>query len=259
MLTICCNPQNKTQPDENCCSRAEEKQAHHSKNWLLEHQKWQVKKNKPKTKNLLLQSRDEAELKSNSTELDRSNKNNGPVISYNLQCTENFARWAANSLKCFQFIKRNTSPKVLISTKLNAYISYVVHVITYGFQVWHPSKPDMRNIDIIKHRTTAWIRRTRSDYKNTLIALNILHLSLHIELQDHPIQKLCIRSQNSLNDQNDAANAAITNWNSSWHFSKSPKKTSELLHIELQDLPIQKLRIRRQNCYKTRTMLLMEL
>ena len=49
------------------------------------------------------------------------------IISADLRLSENFARQVANSWKSFNF--QNTSSKTATSTKLNAYIWYVVPAI----------------------------------------------------------------------------------------------------------------------------------
>ena len=68
--------------------------------------------------------------------------------------------------------------------KLNAYIGYVVPILTYASQVWYPSKTDMKSIERIQHKATKWICGGKDEYHQRLEILKILPLSMYMEMHD---------------------------------------------------------------------------
>ena len=71
-----------------------------------------------------------------------------------------------------------------METKLNAYIGYVVPVLTYASQVWYPSKTDMKSIEKIQQKATKWICGGNDEYHQRLETLKILPLSMYMEMHD---------------------------------------------------------------------------
>ena len=86
--------------------------------------------------------------------------------------------------RAFFNLKRNISCYANLETKLNAYVGYVVPVISYASQVWYPSKTEMREIERVQQKATTWILNYSIGYKERLRTLKILPLSMYIELHD---------------------------------------------------------------------------
>ena len=60
-----------------------------------------------------------------------------------------------------------------METKLNAYIGYVVPVLTYASQVWYPSKTDMKSIEKIQQKATKWICGGNDEYHQNTPTLHV--------------------------------------------------------------------------------------
>ena len=72
-----------------------------------------------------------------------------------------------------------------LKNKLNAYTGYVVPILSYCSQAWLPNRQQMKKIEKLQKRATSWILSRRNcTYKETLIALKLLPLSMYVELHD---------------------------------------------------------------------------
>ena len=112
----------------------------------------------------------------------KGQKDFGVLISNDLSLKENCnLRWT-KSLKSLWFLKRKFSFKSTTKAKLKAYTGYVVPVISYACEVCNPSKTDLSNIERIQKSATLWILNNTIPYKERLIELNLLPLSMYFEL-----------------------------------------------------------------------------
>ena len=73
-----------------------------------------------------------------------------------------------------------------METKLNAYIGYVVPVLTYASQVWYPSKTDMKPIEKIEHKATKWICGENDEHHDKFFH-EVKKLSLFMYMDMHDI------------------------------------------------------------------------
>ena len=105
-------------------------------------------------------------------------------MSQNLSWSANCQRRTTKAWKAFYTLKRNVSSRTSMETKLNAYIGYVVQVLSFASQVWYPSKTDMKSIEKIQHKAKRWIWVENDEYHQRLETLNILPLSMYMEMHD---------------------------------------------------------------------------
>ncbi|XP_075248360.1 uncharacterized protein LOC142341320 [Convolutriloba macropyga] len=160
---------------------------HECETTLGEIQKWSkanhMDLNVSKSKTLLIRGdlaqRDEAGLETVATQ-----KHLGVVMSRNLSWSANCQLRTTKAWKAFYTLKRNVSSRTSMETKLNAYIGYVVPVLTYASQVWYPSKTDMKSIEKIQQKATKWICGGNDEYHQRLETLKILPLSMYMEMHD---------------------------------------------------------------------------
>ena len=84
------------------------------------------------------------------------------------------------------FLKRNTSTSTKLSAKLNAYTRHAVPTVTYATQAWFTNKRDRaKEIERVQKKATSWILHNwELKYKKRLGKLNLLPLSLYMELHD---------------------------------------------------------------------------
>ena len=117
-----------------------------------------------------------------SLELVSQQKDLGVIISRNLSWSDICSRRKTKACRSFWFLKRNCSHKANPVTKLNAFVGYVVPVLTYASQVWNASKTDLKSLERVQRKATAGICGTDADYKQRLLKLNVLPVSLYLEL-----------------------------------------------------------------------------
>ena len=100
--------------------------------------------------------------------------------------------WRANSLKrckkaskAFYFLKRNVSVLANTRTKLNAYVGYVIPVISYASMVRFVNKTECKKVERIQNKATAWILSSwEMNYKSTMAKLKLLPLSYYFDFHD---------------------------------------------------------------------------
>ena len=112
-----------------------------------------------------------------------SQKDLGVVVTENLTWTANANRRFSKAMRALLYLKRNTSNKTSVINKLNAYKGYVVPIISYASEVWHPNKGDLVLLEKLQKNATKWILGNSIHYKNRLLTLNILPLAMYLELR----------------------------------------------------------------------------
>ena len=104
-----------------------------------------------------------------------------PKLSWKLNADQRCKK----AWKAFYFLKRNISPLASKDTKLNAYVGYVIPVISYASPTWFANKTETKSIESIQRKATKWILNSScKSYKKRLIELKLLPLSYYFELHD---------------------------------------------------------------------------
>ena len=97
----------------------------------------------------------------------------------------NIKKRCSKAWKAFYFLKRNISNLASQTTKLNAYVGYVIPVISYASQAWFANKTESKDIERIQRKATSWIiSNWEISYKQRLTTLKLLPLSYYFELHD---------------------------------------------------------------------------
>ena len=97
----------------------------------------------------------------------------------------NIKKRCSKAWKAFYFLKRNISNLASQTKKLNAYVGYVIPVISYASQAWFANKTESKGIERIQRKATSWIiSNWEISYKQRLSTLKLLPLSYYFELHD---------------------------------------------------------------------------
>ena len=78
-------------------------------------------------------------------------------------------------------VKRNTSSRLSITTKLNIYCGYIM---PYSSQIWYANKGVSRVVEHVQQIATRWIVGSELNYKERLLKLKLLPASLYLEMHD---------------------------------------------------------------------------
>ena len=138
--------------------------------------------NMSKTKILKLKGKVKVEVNETVLEETAEMKDLGLIITSTLTWTENATNRSAKALKALCSVKKIISKITTKAMKLKLYKSYVAPIVSYGSSFWKPSKRDIKIIESAQTKATAWIMSPTQEYKDRLISLNILPLSLYHEL-----------------------------------------------------------------------------
>ena len=93
--------------------------------------------------------------------------------------------WLRNKFFLPLFSQLIISDKALSYFNSSSYIYYVVPFLCYGSAIWKSSKGDLGIIESVQRKAISWIFMTSNShisYKDKLVKLNILPLSLYQEL-----------------------------------------------------------------------------
>ena len=120
------------------------------------------------------------ELKTSSCEKDL-----GVKVSSSLKWSEHIKFASAKAIKVLFLLKRSSAKQLQASTKVNLYKSMVLPIICYGSSVWYSSKTDLTKLENIQKKAANWATNySENCYTDKLSTLNLLPLSLYIELND---------------------------------------------------------------------------
>ena len=112
-------------------------------------------------------------------------KDLGVIISAKLSCRANSLKRCKKASKAFYFLTRNVSVLANTRTKLNAYVGYVIPVISYAAMVWFVNKTECKEVERIQKKATAWILSSwEMNYQSRMVKLKLLPLSYYFELHD---------------------------------------------------------------------------
>ena len=110
-------------------------------------------------------------------------KDLGVIICDNLNWSEHIKSRVSKAYSMFHMIRRNVSPRTSKGAKMNLYRGLLVPILTYGMQVSHANTNSLSALELFQARVTKWIDH-EPDYKMRLHRLNLLPISLYIELHD---------------------------------------------------------------------------
>ena len=110
-------------------------------------------------------------------------KDLGVIICDNLNWSEHIKSRVSKAYTMFHMIRRNVSPRTSKGAKMNLYRGLLVPILTYGMQVSHANTNSLSALELFQARVTKWIDH-EPDYKKRLHRLNLLPISLYIELHD---------------------------------------------------------------------------
>ena len=141
--------------------------------------------NASKCKLLSLKSEQKASLKNQELGEVDSQRDLGLIVSKKLNWKSNCNHRLSKATKAFYQIKRSMTDSASIKNKLNAYTGYVLPILSYCSQAWLPNRQQMEKIEKLQKRATSWILSGRNcTYKEKLIALKLLPLSVYVEMHD---------------------------------------------------------------------------
>ena len=125
-----------------------------------------------------------AKVEVNGTVLEETTeiKSLGFIITSTLSWTENATNRSAKALKALCSVKRNISKTTTKAMKLKSNKSFVAPIVSYGSSLWKTSVGDLKTIESVQKKATAWILKPTQQYKDRLISLHILPLFLYQEL-----------------------------------------------------------------------------
>ena len=114
-----------------------------------------------------------------------SEKDLGIQITNNLNWSAHAKIRAQKAIGCLFLIKRNISKSASLKMKLNSYCGYGTPIVSYGSPIWKANKCELKIIEDVQRKATRWILSCNNiNYKDRLIRLNLLPLSLYHEMHD---------------------------------------------------------------------------
>ena len=113
-------------------------------------------------------------------------KDVGVIISSNLSFTANLNRILSKAYNSLGMIKRAVPSNCSMALNRTLYLTLVRSQVTYCSQVWRPYHvQDTKALERLQRRATKYVLNNyQLDYKSRLISLNLLPLTLWMELQD---------------------------------------------------------------------------
>ena len=113
-------------------------------------------------------------------------KDLGVIISNSISWNHHVSSRTNKANLIFGMIRRNIPCSTTTIVKLPLYKSMILAFVIFGSSCWAPNRTEMRKIECVQRRITNWIRSypDRSTYKSRLISLNLLPLSLYMEVVD---------------------------------------------------------------------------
>ena len=113
-------------------------------------------------------------------------KDLGIIISSNLSWSHHASKITSKAYKILGLLRRTFCSINNVPTKKRLYISLVRSQLLYGSQIWRPLQlKDMKPIESLQRRATKYILNDyTSDYRSRLIKLQLLPLSMLLELNE---------------------------------------------------------------------------
>ena len=110
----------------------------------------------------------------------------GILISSDLSWCHHISKITSKAYKILGLLRRTFCSSNNVATKKMLYISLVRSQLLYGSQVWRPLQvKDINPLESLQRRATKYILNDySSDYRSRLITLNLLPISMLLELND---------------------------------------------------------------------------
>ena len=128
-------------------------------------------------------------------------KDLGIIMSSSLSWSYHISKITSKAYKILGLLRRTFGSTNNVTTKKRLYISLVRSQLLYGSQIWRPLQlKDMKSIESLQRRATKYILNDyTSDYRSRLIKLELLPLSMVLELNDicFFVKSLKLSSDNS--------------------------------------------------------------
>ena len=91
----------------------------------------------------------------------------------------------------FMMLKRSLPTTLPANVKSQVYKLYILPIITYGSVLWFPNKTDLSKLEVFQNKVIRWFGPI-DDYKDRLLAFNLLPFSLLFQLNDLLFLHQCI-------------------------------------------------------------------
>ena len=111
-------------------------------------------------------------------------KDLGVMITNDLKWNTHILSRCKKAHCVLHMLMRNVSPLTSWRTKCDLYKSMVLPVLTYCSPVWSPSKAALTKLEQVQKRATAWILSYDCTYRDPLVFLNLLPLTLNLQIYD---------------------------------------------------------------------------
>ena len=133
-------------------------------------------------------------------------KDLGVIITSTLSWDSHIHTITAKANKLLGLLKRTCPLLTGVSVRRSLYLSLVKSQLCYATQVWSPAYVTLNaKVEQVQRRASRWILRTRKDessYKERLILLDLLPLSLDRELKDLIFFYKCLYCSTDLDVRN---------------------------------------------------------
>ena len=106
------------------------------------------------------------------------------LVNSSLTWSDHISLRLGKAYGAFYLLKRNVSPNLSTSSKLNLYKSTVLSVLCFASSCWFISRGDMKKTEQLQKRVTNWIIPSIKDYKDRLIKLDLLPVPLYLQMLD---------------------------------------------------------------------------
>ena len=113
-----------------------------------------------------------------------SEKYLGIIITERLSWTEHIRERCLKANRAFFMIMRSCANELPLESKLKAMQTMVIPILTYASQVYYLTKTDMKLLESVQRRCTRWIAGSSMGFKERLIKLNLLPITLYIQMHD---------------------------------------------------------------------------
>jgi ribonuclease P/MRP protein subunit RPP40 len=114
----------------------------------------------------------------------RQHKDLGLITDSSLSWDPHITEKLGKCNRLFHMIRRNVSPIISVTSKLNVYKSVILATLTYASPCWSPSKSAMRKLEALQRRVTKWIVPWIHVYNERLVFLKILPIPMYLQLLD---------------------------------------------------------------------------
>ena len=120
-----------------------------------------------------------------------------PIIDLGINFTSDL-KWSPHievrikkAFSRFMMLKRSLRTTLPANVKSQVYKLYILPIINYGSVLWFPNRTDLSKLEDFQNKVIRWFGPI-DDYKDRLLALNLLPFSLLVQLNDLLFLHKCI-------------------------------------------------------------------